>query len=327
MRTFAEIEGKSWNSNYGATVDQYYHLLPRSTFYYNSNPEFSYKHVVNALGFVAPMPGEEKIGKRIVFLGDSFAEGVGAASPDSSCPKLLQDLLNRQFGSESTEVLNFGVGGSDVVFTTKYLEDSTARFSPDLVIMMFNNTDIYDLVQRGGRERFLADGTVAFSSGPWFLALVKYSHLVRLIVVNGFGYDSELWIQKHTLPHAVNWALGESIDNAKLAQEISTRMGANFLFVLMPFGSELASKRQEIPLQFLRMQQQLETEGVHTLNLWDGMAQHINQSNFTAYSWWRYDGHYKHTGYQLMAEILASDQNVTQLFHSPESDTMQIIEN
>lgn len=324
VKTFSERAGAGWSHNYSHETDSHYHLHPRSSAYHNSNSEFSYLHTTNALGCVGPMPETEKKGKRIVFFGDSFTEGVGAASPDSSCPKLLEDILSRQYPDEIIEVLNFGVGGNDVVFAAKYLMDSTARFQPDLVIMMFNNTDVFDIIQRGGWERFQKDGTTRCRSGPWFLPLFRYSHLVRLVVVNGLKYDAELLMPRTEVQAEIERAHDIAVTTAMEAKHISNGMEADFLFVLMPFWTELTNQRKEVSKQFTSMTDGLNERHVNTLNLFETMSVIIDHENFEHYSWWKYDGHYKHTGYPLMAEIIANSPQVQQLFITSESDFREL---
>lgn len=77
--------------------------------------------------------------------------------------------------------------------------------------------------------------------------------------------------------------------------------------------------------QFNDMEQILVQNGISTLNLWQGMAQTVNRENFEHYSWWRYDGHYKHTGYLLMAEIIATSPQVQQLFNTSEADSGELL--
>lgn len=323
-KTFSEKAGAGWSHNFGYDTDSHYHLHPRSSSYHNSNPEFDYLHTTNALGYVGPLPETEKKGKRIVFIGDSFTEGVGALSPDSSCPKLLQDILRRQYPDVGVEVLNFGVGGNDVVFAAKYLEDSTARFQPDLVIMMYNNSDVFDIIQRGGWERFQEDGTTRFRSGPWFLPLFRYSHLVRLIVVNGLKYDAELLVPRTEVQAEIERVYEIAVATAVKAKYISHGMESDFLLVLMPFWIELTNQRKEVSKQFASMSEGLTEGHVNTLNLFETMSQTIDHDNFEHYSWWRYDGHFKHTGYLLMAEIIANSPHVQQLFITPESDFREL---
>lgn len=327
MRTFSEIAGNEYSSSFGHDNDHHYRLHRPNYSYRNSTPDFDFEHTTNSLGFVGPMPEKEKRGRRIVFFGDSFAEGVGASSPDSSSPKLLQDILGVRYPKTHTEVLNFGIGGSDVVFATKYMQDSTPRFAPDLVILMYNNSDVFDLIQRGGKERFRPDGTTRFRKGPWFLPLFRYSHLVRLIVVNGLRYDAELLIPNSEVPAQIEWAWGQAVNSGIEAKQICDAMGADFLFVLMPFWTELTNQRNEVSKQFSTMTEALNSEGVPTLNLYDSMSQVINQDNFTYYSWWKHDGHFKHTGYQLMARIMAESESVRSLYTVPHLHMGELLEN
>jgi lysophospholipase L1-like esterase len=318
-KTWSERWVHGWTNQYGVQLPHHYHLFAPDISFRNANPEFDYLHTTNKLGYVGPLPDADKIGERIVFIGDSFTEGVGASSPDSSCPKLFQNILRRNYPQEAFEVLNFGVGGNDVVYATKYLMDSTARFNPDLVIMMFNSTDISDIAQRGGWDRFMMDGTTRFQRGPWFLPLFRHLHLFRLLIINGLKYDSELLIPKERVEQTIRNALEESVSTAIKADSLVRGFGAEFLFVLMPTGHELATHRERTSIQFMGVQQTLENHNINVLNLWEVMAKNVNSDNVERYSW-THDGHYKHTGYLMIAEIIASSSQFIQLLGLHQDD-------
>ena len=154
LRTMSEVAGLGYGSRYDIEWDSYYRMHPPLTTYHNLTGDFDYIHRTNKLGFVGPVTEERKSGFRIAVLGDSFTEGVGAMSPDSSYPALLDGLLQSRYPHLRPEVFNFGIGGSDVVFETRYLLDSISQFLPDLVIMTYNCSDITDIALLGGEERF-----------------------------------------------------------------------------------------------------------------------------------------------------------------------------
>jgi hypothetical protein len=130
QRTFVEEKGNGYQSSFGITADSHYCIYEPYLNHRHTNQDFSYAISANKHGFVGATTTEKKTRFRIAVLGDSFTEGVGALSPDSSYPALLENLLAAQYPNLNAEVLNFGVGGSDVVFETRYLIDSMAQFAP-----------------------------------------------------------------------------------------------------------------------------------------------------------------------------------------------------
>jgi lysophospholipase L1-like esterase len=76
---------------------------------------------------------------RIVALGSSSTEGVGASAPDRTYPAVLQALLARDL-PEQVAVLNHGIGGEDVDDMMRRLPGVIAE-RPDLVIWQTGSND------------------------------------------------------------------------------------------------------------------------------------------------------------------------------------------
>ncbi|MES2622691.1 MAG: hypothetical protein V4615_17715 [Bacteroidota bacterium] len=131
-----------------------------------------------------------KRGKRILVIGDSFTEGVGAP-PESSYPRILQTLLD-----SNVQVINAGIGGSDIFFEYKLLQAVHAKYKPDAVIVTCNPSDIVEYMVRDGFERFLPNDKVSYRKAPWFEPFYAHSLLVRLLVHDVFHYDFNFIRQK-----------------------------------------------------------------------------------------------------------------------------------
>ena len=306
QRTFAEVSGHNYQLYFDKNWETHYRKHDASTVQHHTNLDFAYNIVVNKHGFVGAAPAERKTRFRIAVLGDSFTEGVGALSPDSSYPALLENLLASEYPNLNAEVLNFGVGGSDVVFETRYLIDSMAQFAPDLVIMTYNNSDLTDIVQMGGEERFHLNGLTYSRSAPWWTSIYQYSHLFRLWITNVLDYDSELYFKKTSVKGEFAHAEEVLLQSVLKANEHCKKIGCKFLFVLMPFAQELVSSRQETETFFKNMTSSLQKTEVACINLYSPMSAVINEQTLKQYSWWKYDGHYRHTGYLLVAQSVAN---------------------
>lgn len=126
---------------------------------------------------------------RIIILGDSYVEGVGAAYEDAWFKVLEKRLCEQGY---PIEVLSGGNAGSDIFYTYQMLKHKLLHYNPDLVIVSVNNSDIDDILYRGGMERFHEDGTTHFRKGPWFEKLYAISHLARYIIEKPLGYDPRL---------------------------------------------------------------------------------------------------------------------------------------
>lgn len=78
---------------------------------------------------------------RIVAIGSSSTEGVGASSPAANYPSQLRDLLEQALPAEAIEVVNLGVGGEKAAATVARLREEIPRLNPDLVVWQVGTND------------------------------------------------------------------------------------------------------------------------------------------------------------------------------------------
>ena len=117
---------------------------------------------INSLGMRGPEPlPTDKVKRRIVILGDSFAFGWGV--PDSDC---LRGQLAKRL-PPSTEVLNGGVGNMNLLQIVAHWEDLSNKVRADTVILL-PSPRAPELAQNSG--------------GGW---LVRHSMLAALLVTYG----------------------------------------------------------------------------------------------------------------------------------------------
>lgn len=81
--------------------------------------------------------------RRIVTLGDSFTEGHGIWSSDSTWPAQLERELNSGPDAVPTEVINMGHGGFTTANEAELLRRIGWQFDPDLVIVQWLDNDAY----------------------------------------------------------------------------------------------------------------------------------------------------------------------------------------
>jgi lysophospholipase L1-like esterase len=78
---------------------------------------------------------------RIVAIGSSSTEGVGASSPAANYPSQLRDMLEKALPSESVEVVNLGIGGEKAAQTVERMRGEVPRLGPDLVVWQVGTND------------------------------------------------------------------------------------------------------------------------------------------------------------------------------------------
>lgn len=77
---------------------------------------------------------EERRKLKIVALGSSSTEGVGASAPDRAYPARLEAELRAAFPNRSIKVVNRGVGGEEVPEMLARLDRDVLADKPDIVI-------------------------------------------------------------------------------------------------------------------------------------------------------------------------------------------------
>ena len=94
---------------------------------------------LNLYGFRGPDFEIEKEPKtrRVIFLGDSFAEGFGVAD-DETIPQVFE----RELGGDGLEVLNLGVGGVGLPLVAALADVAIPLLSPDYVVVVVYHNDL-----------------------------------------------------------------------------------------------------------------------------------------------------------------------------------------
>ena len=81
-------------------------------------------------------------GFKIVALGSSSTQGIGATNPDNSFPHQLQLMLERRFPTSTVRVVNKGIGGQLARDMLARLQEDVIDQRPDLVIWQTGTNDV-----------------------------------------------------------------------------------------------------------------------------------------------------------------------------------------
>jgi lysophospholipase L1-like esterase len=265
-------------------------------------PDFDYELRTNSLGIrdiehpVDKPPGEF----RIVGIGDSFTEGQGAAF-ENGYLKVLEKKLNERLQRPRVAVVIGGVSGSDPFFGYKLLTDKLLRYQPDLVTLAINNSDVYDVVVRGGNERFLPDGTVRFADPPWGEWFFARSHVYRA-VVSLLGYD---WLGLSPSEHIVE--TGKAVELLKSIvsdyRGLADRENCRFLVILHPDLSELSS--QTYAFDAVALKEYFLEKRIDHVDLMEYFLKRTRLDHRAPEElYWKNDFHHNEAGYRIFAEGL-----------------------
>lgn len=302
--TFNEKHGAPYHSVYDAGHKSWYHIYTPHQVASQDLKEYSYSIMANNEGLLDKdfVVAKRKRSVRIMVMGDSFVQGMGAGI-DSTLPKLLEGVLRKQYGDAlDIEVWNCGIGNSDPVFEYKLLADRLMKYSPDYVIDVINTTDISDVMLRGGFNRFKADSTVSYNPPPAIEPLYEHSFLVRRVMHDVLGYD---WMfMRPAQEHEATMQSIKEIDD-----------------VLMRFRSLCATNKIPLLVAFLPRDKELLSANKYGLEGLIGFCDsvHIPHTDIrpclqakgfdgekAKLLYWPIDGHCNGDGYRHFAECLSA---------------------
>ncbi|MGM0650527.1 MAG: SGNH/GDSL hydrolase family protein [Bacteroidota bacterium] len=252
--------------------------------------EFSFDRKGNNLGYRDKewhwKDMKDKI--RILALGDSFTEGFGTHN-DSTWLKFLERKLN----DTSLYFMNGGITGSDPVFEAYKLRNTFNRFKSNLIIVCINDSDIDDIIIRGGFERFDPIKNNIYKSHWWEPAYAA-SHVMRVFInlkFNKLLIDKKKFKQKKNKSFAI---IKQAMDSV---QTYCRNNSAQAIFVFHP---SIGYARENInPYDYFI--DTLNMGNAVVIDLYEYYQQADIKNNIDKY-YWKEDGHHNARGYELMAE-------------------------
>ncbi len=286
------------------------HLRPRSHTQVGRRPEFAFEIATNSEGFRdREYPLEKRRSEfRIIVFGDSFAEGFGAEAEDA-WPRQMERGLRAALPDRDLTVVNAGVSGSDVVFAYAHLEQRMIDYGPDLVIVAINNTDVTDVIYRGGTERLEGHRGIVHT-GPWWEWIYASSHIVRHVVRGPLGFSRTLSRQPYGEQAA---AAADEIPATVLRfEELARERGFGLLVVVHPLLGDVNHGHYDP--HFARVPRAIREEtDIPIVDVLDYFAreQGITKANALEF-FWKQDRHHNARGYAALGEavtahLLASD--------------------
>lgn len=309
LKTYSEKNGEGYISYFDAILPSWYLTLsPQSTIERHTQ-DFHYSYTSNTLGLRGNeiQPKDDSI-YRIIVMGDSYTEGVGAPGNNETMPAYLENALLKNT-QQHIEVINAGIAGSDPFHEYVLLRNKLLHLKPNHVLMVVNSSDIDDYFFRGGMERFHTDGTTHYLKGPWFHALYKHSFLYRLLTVTVMGYTKSL--VKHQQIDILNtqacMAIAQAADSAN---KLCSANNCGFSLVIHQRGAEIKKSTRKPSRWQFRPQHNYNLsilkKLVHcqTIDIRQPFEKTLT-GNKTEELIWKNDNHFKPDGYQLMASLIA----------------------
>lgn len=292
---YCEISGNPFRARY---FEQ--NIDPKNTPYetydtvWTAKTEFTYYRVINEKGiFEKSIPPKQAGEVRFLCLGDSFTEGVGTEY-DSTWVKQTERLLQKNHPNTNITFINAGLSGNDPFGEYHLLTTKLIDYQPDWVIMVINNSDIFDFMERGGLERYKSDGTISHRTGPWWYQAYRYSYIVRHIAHDIFKLKDFL-ITEAEEARLIHEGIIEIANICQSTDSIGKKYNFEFLLVLQPMFNEV----EENSYGFDELEQLL-GKCNRSLNLLPSIKAQVEAlPPYTPY-YWPLDAHYNALGYQFM---------------------------
>jgi len=196
---------------------------------------------LNLYGFRGPDFEIEKAPgtQRVIFLGDSFAEGFGVAD-DATIPLAFE----RAVQEDGLEVLNLGVGGVGLPMIAALADVAIPLLSPDYVVVVVYHNDLPALPL--DRDRLQA-GFEPIRAQWWMPRLIESAiHLWRDQPPALF-YHRGPFAFFRPVPHPSNPRVGAN-DDALFPPEVATAMRAGRFNPFLPGVAAVLEERLQSPL-------------------------------------------------------------------------------
>lgn len=251
-----------------------------------TDSEYSFEYSANSFGLRDEEVSGDSI--KIVWVGDSFAEGIGASfshRPDQ--------LLEKKLGCEHC-VLNLGLGGSDLINSYQILMDSILsknKISPKLVVLNLNNSDVNDIKYRA------KEYGVDLGKQPGFLyqAIFGGCRLVRAFS-SLLGRGQWDLLSKEQSKYAEKKVIEVIYNKVLLYNQSLQEKKIGFLLVLQPFHNTIKYKTED---GYEYIKQKLPQSGVRYVDLYPYFEAEIDLID-TYY--WPIDMHFNDKGYDKFME-------------------------
>jgi hypothetical protein len=312
--TYSEKLGNGYVTYYDQSTPDWYHTWGPDQEVIYTQQEFQYTFKTNTLGLREKEFPKQKPDSvfRLICIGDSYTDGDGADYPNTY-PRFLETKLNST-GKGTYQVLNAGVCGSDVFFMNSLLRDRLMSYNPDAVIYLLNRSDIDDVIFRGGKERFLADGSCRFRPAPWFHPAVRFSHVVRMSNY-AFGIHNETLLNRKQLKQETENAIELLTEEVNEGKEMCRQKGIKCIVLMHPApnsyfhqitAASLLPGFQALGQDIVHEDLSLEIDLIEAMQLQTDLMRYVQAFaglQLEDYAW-PINGHFNAAGYNIVSNIV-----------------------
>lgn len=167
------------------------------------------------------------------------------------------------------------------------------------------NNDLYDIMARGGMERFLDNGKVQFKEPPAMLKLTAHCHLSRFFLYLRGGEQS-LGLSRAGINQKHREAMEKLAGVVAGFQQLADKENFRLLVILYP--SDLREiLQQKLHFKSDSLVRFLHAHDIHYVELLPVFAQRVKLEEAEVRKlFWPIDTHYNAQGYEIFAEGIAA---------------------
>lgn len=260
-------------------------------------------------------PGEY----RILTIGDSYTEGVGARD-GFTWPEVLERELKSRFQNgkiKKINVINAGKGGNDPIQCAHSFKTHYVNWKPNMIILSINNSDVHDVYTRGGNNRFIGDHEI-LRKGPWWEIFYGASFIVRKFVREELNYTRYLISRKDEEAEKL-FSRDEILKAVQTLNDLCKQKGIDLVLVITPNQYEMerimtipnGMRNEDGLLDGLGLiYEELRNRNYKTIFL--PICYHKRMTDLgtkPVQYYWKHDFHHNEEGYKMYAECVSEQLN------------------
>jgi hypothetical protein len=301
LKSYNEANGTAaYTSAFVPTYESKYYTHYKNEDVRIDKMEFTQVQSYNSLGFSDVDFIKKKNSKefRILCLGDSFTQGMGASAQNMAWPKQLETLLNQGDDTLQYTVYNAGLSGCDPYYSYKIYEELLAEYEFDHIVLLINQSDIDDFLYRGGFSRFKENGKVEYNKAPAIESLFARSFSLRL-VLKALGYN-HLFIKNKEMPQQVAVANDSLYSLCIQFEKLCNSRQHSFTVLSIPMIENFSGFQNQLAL----IEENLQKSPIHSLVFENFLRENIRSNDSIKNLYWPIDRHFTDKGYALLATYI-----------------------
>jgi lysophospholipase L1-like esterase len=272
------------------------YLHNKNKSFIDNKTEFTFEYPLNEFGANNCKSCNNQQAKlKILTLGDSFTFGMGAPS-NKSWPDQLDSIIaiNKK---DNVAVCNIATSGTDPIYMLDIFRNKfNELYQPNILLVSINDSDINDIITRGGMNRYQGGGPLV--KKPNWLPLYASSMIFRLFKLTFNDIDPNLLIEKDKIDELNIQAFDALFETMLQFKTEAYIHNQKLIFIYNPNYQEYLYDYKSL----MDIINEARNMGMEVIDLRDYFTyKGMNKDNVMKYYWTK-DFHNNALGYQLWAE-------------------------